>query len=572
MRFFGGRDRVYLRVAIVGSVLSVLSAQVALAQVAVAPPTPPQELNPAARAPSPGQLKPQNDILAPPETGPCPFRDSSLTFTLTSVTFHGAEDLGPDAFASAYQGMIGQHVPVAAICDIRDRASAMLFHHGILARVDIPPQKMSKGALQLDVTEAYVAAVEVHGDAGPAKAKVDDYVEMLRGMKPFDINKAQRYLFLANDIPGVRIAATLKPSRQGPGAIDLDIEVTYTPVAGVLNVQNYNSRETGPWGTTARVDFNSLTELGDQTSLIGFTTPDFEKERVIQGIEQIRPGPEGLIASLSFAYGLTKPGYDLAPLEIDSTSYVGEFNLSYPLIRSRLGNLNLEGGFDAVDQTVDVFHNTQLSHDALRVLYVKADGNQKWRTAIPVSISGDIQVRKGLEILGASRSGEQGLSRVGGQPEAWDLRADGQVNVQWLPYFGITGRATAQYADQTLLTYEDFSVGNLTIVRGYDPSAVIGDRGIGGSLQGNLGAFPLNDIFAVSGYGFFDIAHVQNVNNVDPEQDDTLRSVGGGLVFSLSLLAQWNLDLTYAHPLDAVSLLATRPPPDEYLLNLTVSL
>src|SRR5438105_1979193 len=85
---------------------------------------------------------------------------------------------------------------------------------GLLARVEIPQQTIMGGRVSFTVIEAFVAAVQVRGNAGPAQEKVEDYIEQLRGLRPFDINRAQRYLLLASDIPGVVISATLRPSAE----------------------------------------------------------------------------------------------------------------------------------------------------------------------------------------------------------------------------------------------------------------------------------------------------------------------------------------------------------------------
>src|ERR1700677_2075003 len=82
-------------------------AMPALAQTA-APPSA-QELNPAQRAPAPAPAQQsRGDILSAPEPGPCPLRDSKLTFTLSSVAFTGADTLTPDDLSPSYAGMIGK--------------------------------------------------------------------------------------------------------------------------------------------------------------------------------------------------------------------------------------------------------------------------------------------------------------------------------------------------------------------------------------------------------------------------------------------------------------------------------
>jgi hemolysin activation/secretion protein len=75
----------------------------------------------------------------------------------------------------------------------------------------------------------------------------------------------------------------------------------------------------------------------------------------------------------------------------------------------------------------------------------------------------------------------------------------------------------------------------------------------------------------VAPYGFFDVGYVAN-NNVAAtglEKDRTLKSVGAGVVFRLFNRA--NLEVTYAHPIDAVRVGGSRPG-DRVLIQLTASL
>jgi hemolysin activation/secretion protein len=321
------------------------------------------------------------------------------------------------------------------------------------------------------------------------------------------------------------------------------------------------------------VDFNSFTPLGERLSLVAFSAPDFREDHVFQGIEQFRPGSGGLLATVSFAYGYSRPGGDLSPLKLDSKSYVGAFNLSLPLIRGRDENANIEGGLDIVDQSLYSFVTPDvratLSDDRLSVLHLKIGGDRDWRTLeSPVKISGDIEARQGVSSFGASNAGDPLLSRSGGQPDAWDLRAQGFFNVQWLPQFGTSLSLTGQYARERLLAYEDFNVGNLTVVRGYDPAALTGDEGVGGAFQANVGGFRLTDMLEVGGYGFYDMAYVKNFDVSD--EDAVVRSIGAGATFNLSYWSQWSADVAYAHPLGTGSLLPQeRPSSNRILVNLT---
>ena len=540
------------------------AAEPALAQ---APPSA-SELNPAQRAPQPAPAqRSRGDILSAPEPGPCPLRDSKLTFTLSNVAFTGADTLTPDDLSPAYAGMIGKTVPVSALCDIRDAASRILFRKGIFARVEIPQQKISKGEVTFEVIEAYVARVRVLGDDTNAQAKVEDYIEMLRGMKPFNIEEAQRYLFLASDVPGVTISATLKPAGKERGAIELDITVvSYRPYDALLNVENFGSTEVGQFGGLLRVDLNSFTPWGDRTTIVDYQTFDIKKQNVAQLLEEVRLGDDGLVGHFSLSDGQTHPLGALTPLSLFSLSYVGDINLAYPIVRRRYENLTVTGGFNYIAEKVDAASSV-LSQDNLRIFYLSASGYQTLRWEIPVWLQDEFSLRKGVEALGASPGNDPLLSRAGGNPAAFVMRSDGAARIG--PWHDFTGNLNyqAQYSDSALLTYEQQAIGNFTIGRGYDPASLNGDRAIAGSAELHYSPMPADWVVTASPYGFYDIARVWNrtAGSVNRE----VRSLGGGMVFQVT--QRLRVDTFYAHPLDRISDVTPEKPGDRVFLNLTVS-
>ena len=542
---------------------------------------PTEELNPAARTPQAQARRREDDLFAAPPPGACPIGAADLKFTLKSVEFTGSQGINPRELEPAYQSRVGQTISLADVCEIRDRAAAQLFRLGILARVEIPVQTISDGRLKLEVTAAHVVSVQVKGDAGPAQAKVEDLIENLRGMAPFDIRKAQRYLFLVSDIPGIRIQAALKPASGGPGSVDLIVTVSRKPVDAVVNVENFNSEAFGSFGGLVRVDLNGFTALGERTTLIGYSSFAEGDQFILQGVEEARLGDKGLVGRLSFSYGDSQPEGSLKNLQLEGQSYVGSVGLTYPLIRSRREDVSLSTGLDYVNQQVTTHNGASLlSRDRLGVAYVKVDGRQAWRQTWlfpPGQISGGIEFRQGVDIFNASRAGAANrLSRTDGQPQSGLVRADGRMDLQWLPWLSTRVSFAGQFSDRVLLAYEDFNVGNLSIGRGYDPSALTGDRGIAGSFETRVGPFNsvpgaprmrLPQDVNVSGFGFFDTAHVQNLSSGG--QDRTVRSLGGGLTFQLA--SRLRIETSYAHTLDTVSPNLSKRPGDRVFVNLTAS-
>lgn len=543
----------------------MLSPCAAMAQVREQGATPtPQQLNPVAPAPRTSGI---DSVFSAPEPGPCPLRDSDLSFVLKSVEFTGADGIKTTRLAGSYSEMIGQKVKVDKVCEIRDRAAAALFSAGILARVEIPSQRISDGRLKLEVIEARIVSVHFHGDAGPAEAKIEGYLEHLRAMVPFDLDVAQRYILLAREVPGVRVYAAIRPSAEGRGAVDLEVTATRSPIEAAANVENFGSRELGPWSVLTRGDVSALTPLGDRTSLVLYSTVDGREQHVYQLLEELRPGDAGIVVNGSISYSTTHPGGDLANVDLYGDAVDAVLSVSYPIIKTQSRNLGVSGGFEYVDERTDLPGGTALIDDRLRVFFVRAhaDANGVFLDR-PWEAGGDLELRKGADILGASQVGESTLSHVGANPDAFVQRLTGHASFRPGPLVEVYVGATAQDADSATLTFEQLAVGNLTYGRGYDPSSVAGDRGVAGSVELRVGPFsPVRDL-VITGYGFFDAAYAKFIDDIG--NATTVRSTGGGLRFSYR--QKYDLDIFYAKPLNPINNTLTAPPPERALVSLSV--
>lgn len=536
-------------------------AQVSKEQGAI--PTP-QQLNPVAPGPRTSGI---DSVFAAPEPGPCPLRDSDLSFILKSVEFTGANGIKAARLAGSYSELIGQKVRVEKVCEIRDRAAAALFSAGILARVEIPSQRITDGRLRLEVIEAHIVSVHFHGDAGPAEAKIEGYLEHLRAMVPFDLGVAQRYILLAREVPGVRVYAAIRPSAEGRGAVDLEVTATRSPVEAAANIENYGSRELGPWSVLTRGDVSALTPLGDRTSLVLYTTFDGREQRVYQLLEELRPGDAGIVVNGSVSYSTTHPGGDLSSLDLYGDAVDAVFSASYPIIKTQSRNLGVSGGFEYVDERTNLSGGGVLIDDRLRVFFARAhaDANGVFLDR-PWEAGADLELRKGVDILGASQAGQNTLSHIGGNPDAFVQRLGGHASFRAGPLVEIYAAATAQNADSPTLTFEQLAVGNLTFGRGYDPSSVAGDRGVAGSVELRVGPFsPVRDL-TITGYGFFDAAYAKYIDLIG--NATTVRSTGGGLRFSYR--QKYNLDILYAKPLNPINNTFIAPPPERALVSLSV--
>ena len=119
------------------------------------------------------------------------------------------------------------------------------------------------------------------------------------------------------------------------------------------------------------------------------------------------------------------------------------------------------------------------------------------------------------------------------------------------------------------MNYDEFSVGNLSIGRGYDPGSNSGDRAVGASVE--LRAKLVRSArVTLEAFGFYDAVRIWNLDRNSTENGRSLRSYGGGA--RMVLPGAMLLEVTYAHPKDLALSFDKAPPPDRVLVSLTMQI
>jgi hemolysin activation/secretion protein len=467
------------------------------------------------------------------------------------------------------------------VCEIRDRAAAILHDAGYIAAVQVPQQRIEGGVVRFQVLMAHLTQVRVRGEASGAEAVLAAYLGRLTRRPLFNRFEAERYLLLASDLPGYTVRLTLRPAGTAPGDVIGDVTVQRLPAYADVVVQNGGSQALGPWGVLARGELFGLTGLADRTVLSVYSTPDLKEQQTVQIAHDMRLGPDGMGLAGSFTYAWARPTVPNATVLARTLFMTTE--LSYPFVRRQLETVRGSVGFDFVNQTVEVDH-ANASRDRLRVLFgrlgfdaVGAADTPGYSAAIPPwHVNGLFEVRQGLRVLGATPdctivSCTLKPSRTGGQSDATLVRFTGVGELRPAPKFTVALAVRAQYAWKSLLSFEQFAGGNYTVGRGYDPGAIIGDRGFGTQLEMRYGSRIAQSARkpAMEGYAFWDEASVSNGDHVSSTGGrQNLNSVGTGLRVSWQ---RFSLDTSLAVPLSRVGFLNRRPSP-RLLISLTTRL
>jgi len=548
--------------------------------------------------PPPRQAEPRSrlSVEGGVERAPCAlageaFRD--IRFTPRTVTFGGLKELAADSLRPAFEPYLGREQPVAVICEIRDRAATILRDYGYVAAVEIPEQRIAGGDLRLEVLMAKLVSIRVRGDAGRAERTIARYLGKLTGQEVFNRYRAERYLLLARDLPGYDVRLALKSAGAARGEVIGEVTVRRQPGSLELNVQNFGAKALGRWGGLVRGQLYGLSGLGDRTSLAVFSTADLDEQQTVQLGHEFRLGGEGLTLGGQLTYAWADPNLNDPAIDIEARTLLATFEASYPFVRTQAASLRGGAGLDLVDQRVR-FNGLNLSRDQLRVAFVRLDFDRIDRASLGVRtgygaaeprwrFGGRAELRQGLGLLGASKPcgpvfarcvapGAVPLSRLEGDPRGTLLRFEALGEYRPLPKLTLAAAVRAQYSRDPLLSFEQYSAGNYTIGRGYDPGTLLADRGAGLRAELRYGSLvpPAPRKLAWQAFAFFDAARVGEAGKIPVLVGGrSLASAGAGLRAALGDGAR--LEAMLAVPLDRAGLQARRGDP-RLLLSFTTRL
>jgi hemolysin activation/secretion protein len=555
----------------------------------IAPPTREEVTRPT--PPPPPPAAPKLEVEGGVERAPCAldgpeFRNIHLT--VRGVEFEGLRGLSPDELGSAYSSYVGHDQPISVVCEIRDRAATILRNAGYIAAVQVPEQHIADGVIRFRVLMAHLTQVRVRGDATGAERVIAGYLGQLTKQPVFNRYEAERYLLLASDLPGYTVRLTLRPAGGAPGDVIGDVTVQRTPAYVDFNVENEGSHELGPSGGLVRAQFFGLTGLGDRTTVSVFSTADFHEQQTIQLGHDFRLGPEGLSISGLFTYAWARP--DIPDANVLAKTLLGTLEVDYPFYRRQAETITGSAGMDYVNQDVRL-DGIKLTRDRLRVAFARfgvdalSDDFSDPRYSLEEPrwhLTTLLELRQGLDVFGASDfCGPTGAdclgpndvppSRLNGRPDATVVRGLAYGEVRPIPRVTFALGVRAQYAWQPLLSFEQFSAGNYTVGRGYDPGVLLGDEGFGTQAELRFGSrTPMSATRpGIEGYAFWDHAAVHNRKElvVTPGRKH-LDSIGAGARIAFDRFA---LDAALAIPLTRAGIDNRRPDP-RLLISLTTRL
>jgi len=531
------------------------------------------------RLPQPTSVQVEDKDAIP--TTPCALEGSDVHFDMTglSLTTPKGEPLDPklqSLLAGVDDGMRGDQ-PISVVCNVRDAINQRLSDAGYVALAQIPAQQIKDGTLHIEVVTARITEVRIVGDVGPFRDTLEKRIALIRALDPLNRHDAERILLEMGDIPGLDVRLSLSSANGAPGDVVGTMTVVSKRFSLLANVQNFGSRQLGRWIGSVRAEAYGLTGMADRTFLSYSNSTDFKEVRVLQAGHDFALNNSGLRFGVRGSLAWSRP--DLPSLDLRSQSVIVGAELSNPIVRSVNRTIGAAIGFEMLNQKSDVHASgavLPLTKDHIRVAYARLDGQFHFVNGMReiARLDGRLELRKGLDVFGATKkgqfSGTAAPSRFDGDPTATVIRGEASADILPGNTFEFDLAAYGQWSNHPVLNLEEYSVGNFTHGRGYDPGSVSGDRAYGFTVEPRVNLPVTLGPVQVQASAFYDWIHIENLDagTINPKQ--TLRSVGGGL--RLVLPQRMVLDVTYAHPLDKIFSTDKKKPSDRVLVSLTAKL
>ncbi len=404
-------------------------------------------------------------------------------------------------------------------------------------------QDLSQGIVQIQVVEGELEDIQISG----LEHLTDSYVRSrlnLATTTPLNQEKLETglQLLILNPIIATVSAELTAGKRPGSNILLLEIEEA-DAFSTTLEINNYRPPSIGEIQGRVNITHNNLFGFGDR-----FRT----EYNFTEGLDLYNFGYSLPINSYDGTIGVSYDRSDstiieeeFEDLDIESETETFSFNLRQPLLRSPNEEFTVSMGLDLRRRSTflggELFAfplSGENGESNVSVLRFAQDYVNRNATSV---IAARSQFNFGIDAFDATISSTE----PDGKFFAW------QGQFQWVQQLSsrnlFVARMGGQFTSDPLLSLEQFSLGGVNTVRGYQENQLITDSGFLGSIELRIPITANPNTLQL--IPFFDFGTGWNTEEPDPDPA-TLASFGLGL--NLSVASQLNLNLNYGIPLISV--------------------
>jgi hemolysin activation/secretion protein len=277
---------------------------------------------------------------------PAEMKPSGVVITVTQFRFAGNTLISSDKLAPVVAEFLNRPLDFSQLQAAAMAVANAYREAGWIVRAYLPQQDIQGGIVTIQIVEAVFGKLIPEGGSQRVdqSAVLSRFAAQQKSGEPLNADALDRSLLLADDLPGVTVAGSLRAGSR-EGETDLALKLADEPlIVGEVGLDNTGSRSTGSDRLTVNLGLNSPFGLGDQLSgnLIHS-----------RGSDYLRLGYSLPVGADGWRVGInaSQLDYKLVAAEFKALNAKGEstsvgLDASYPIIRSRLKNLFLNLAYD----------------------------------------------------------------------------------------------------------------------------------------------------------------------------------------------------------------------------------
>jgi hemolysin activation/secretion protein len=399
----------------------------------------------------------------------------------------------------------------------------------LLAQAYLPAQEISNGEVSIAVLEGEYGEISLRNQSKLADGVVNGLIEGLYHGDTIALAPLESRLLLLSDIPGVNVRSTLVPGAS-VGAADLIVDVVPGErFRGGVTADSLGDRYTGEPRLGGTFNVNNPAGYGDLLSVRTLhSNAGLHYGRVAYQL------PFGRFSTgVAYSHMQYRLGKEFESLDASGQATIASLYGSYPLIRSRRHNLNVQLNLDDKNFRDEAEATSTVVRKKAHVAMLSLNGDVSdgfggggWNAYSFTWSSGQLDIRSP-----AALAADATTVRSDGHYDKFAFSAARlqHVNERLSLYAAIKG----QFASQNLDTSEKIGLGGLSDVSAYPSGEAYGDEGYVLKVEARtpLRSFSRHLPGELQLIGFADTGRVTVNKNPWSEGDNhrTLHSAGIGL-------------------------------------------
>ncbi len=457
-----------------------------------------------------------------------------LTFKVKQVEINGSTILKPAELKAITTPLIGQEVTLEQILQLRTAITNLYVEKGYTTSgAFFPVQDSSNGMIRIQVIEGELENIEISG----LKRLSKNYVEsrlLLATDRPLNIYNLEKAIKLLQQTSLIDSVDAQLISGSAPGLSILRLELVEAPtVTTQLSVANDESPNIGEYRATAAIAHQNLLGLGDRLSAEYSLTEGLDRYSLSYSIPINARDGNLLVSYRNNDSEITRTPFSTLDIRAESRSF--SFGWRQPIIKNPESEL-------ALSLTLDLRESETFLNEDSFSFELDRFGESGESKVTALRFTQEWLDRSAKNILAISSQFSLGIDAFDATVD--DTGTDGRFfswlgQFQWLRSLNnrrdalLIARLATQITPDTLLSIEQFALGGLGSVRGYEQNQSIGDNGIFGSVELRIPLIRDSDgIGLVQLTPFFDAGTVWSEEESE-ENPSTLASLGLGINWEL---------------------------------------